>query len=400
MTKKRKEDLKKESTKDSFANSNSLFTKTLEMFSKDVGEGVIQSLSQLKETEQIGLSSGSLLLDWIINPKVGGMCIGKVLEVWGPYSTGKTTAVLGFCANATANGKRVVYADLERSLQPEVVLNAGVNEDLFTVIKMKDGRELTRVLGGLMKTGEVGVVVIDSLPHFKPIIEPKKGEDDADPTKPKMAFGASFQTEALDYLTALADDHGIVLILINQVRNRLDGYGGGKKPYGGDAKDHMVSVRLRFSGRATSSTSQITDDEGNIIGQYVSITSDKNKTSVPMKVAEVPLFLGRGIDPYMELALVAQKVGIVDGTAGRFKWTDTGESIAHGKNNFAKKLYEDNDLYQMLREKCIQSLGLHYEKSLKIVNAFHDDQGNKRTHIATDITTDIEKSVSSEDDAN
>lgn len=382
MAKKKEQKSEKPVKKEKEKAEDSFFSKTLAAYTEELGKNAIQSLSELREHKQFGLSSGSLLLDYVISSKLGGMAVGQAMEVWGPYSTGKTTVVLGFCANATANKKRVVYVDLERSLQDEMVSNAGIDEKYFTIIKIKDGRELTRVLGGLIKTGEVGVVVIDSLPKFKPIVEPKKGEDEADPTKPKIAHAASFQTEALDYLEYLADDHGTLLIYINQQRKNITGYGNPNKPWGSDAKDHGVSVRLAFTGRATGGKdSRITDEDGNLIGQYTKVVADKNKISIPMREAELPIFLGRGIDPYMELAIVAQKTGIVDGTAGRFKWADTGEPIAHGKDAFAKKLFDDTDLYRALREKCISALGLNYNPEMKLVNAFHDHNLVKRTHV-------------------
>jgi len=354
------------------------------MIATDHGDRAMRSLTEMKKEKILGWSSGSLLVDWVISPKSGGMNRGQVIEFWGPYSSGKTTVALGLCANVTANGLHVLYADLEGSLLPESIINAGVDPEYFQVTQIPDGRELTKILATLMKTGDVGLLVIDSLPFFEPIIEPKKGEDEADPTKPKIAFAASFQTTALKYLGAIAREHNITVVLINQIRKNLSGYGGGNIPYGGAAKDHLVSVRLRFSGKATNSTDKITDSEGNLIGQYTTVIGDKNKTSVPMQEARVPLILGRGVDPYMEVALVSQQVGIVDGGGGRFKWSDSGEPIAHGISAFTKKLYEDKELYMSLRARCIEGLNINYDKSLRIVNSFHNEKGEINDSIKVD----------------
>jgi len=262
-----------------------------------------------------------------------------------------------------------------------MVFNAGVDENYFSIIQHSDGRKLTHDLASLMKTGEVGVVVIDSLPSFKPIIEPRKGEDEVDPTKPKMAFASSFHSEAVPYLAALASEHNVVLIILNQMRKNLSGYGGGSMAYGGEVVKHQDSVRIKLSGKATSKDDRINDEFGNLVGQYTTIVVDKNKTSVPMREGRLPLFLGRGVNPYMELAMLALEVRIVEGTAGRFKWSSSGEAIAHGMNNFAQRLYDEPEFYSSLREKVIQRMGLVYASDVKQVNSFHDETFTKRKII-------------------
>jgi recombination protein RecA len=375
MAKKKKEESEKEAP--------SLFKKTIEMLNTEHGNQVIKSLTDRAKDRSIGLSSGSLVLDWAINAKLGGMPYGHVLEIYGPYSSGKTTIALGFCANATANKKQVIYADLERSLQSEMVLAAGIDEDYFSVVQCQDGRALAHDLVTLMKTGEVGVVVIDSLPQFKPLVEPKKAkkgkeEEEADPTKPKMAFAASFQSEAIPYLASIASDHNVILLVLNQIRKNLSSYGGGDIPYGGEVMKHQTSVRIKLAGKVTSKDDRILDSSGTLVGQNSRAEVNKNKTAVPMRGGSVPIFLGRGINPYLELAYYSQEVGIIEGIAGRFKWAGQDEQLAHGINNFSQVLYEDEDLYKTLRAKVIERMGIVYSPSVKVVNSFHDENFVKR----------------------
>lgn len=377
----RKAKVKQEELLEEKDNNNSLFKATLNMLNKEHGYSIVQSLTEMVNSDEVGLSSGSLLLDWAINQRLGGMPYGHVLEIYGPYSSGKTTLALGFCANATANCKRVIYADQERSLQPSMAINAGINADYFSVVKYKDGRKLTGILASLMKTGEVGVVVLDSLPNFKPCIDPKKGEDDIDPTKPKMAFAASFHSEAIPYLAAVASENNVLLIILNQIRKNLGGYGGGNIPYGGEVVKHQDSVRIRLSGKAANKDDRILDSFGNLVGQYTTILVDKNKTSIPMREGRIPIFLGRGVNPYLELVILAQEVGLVDGTAGRFKWADTGESIAHGKENFSQLLFDNIELYSKLRSMVIEKMSIKYNSNIKLVNSFHTEDYEKREII-------------------
>ena len=356
--------------------SKGLFDKALELLDT---EGIVESLESFMSRPVVGLSTGSLALDYIINPEAGGMQKGKIIELYGPFSSGKSTLALGLCANAVANKEHVLYVDAEGSMVASSILGAGIkdNDKFHLISNGSDVRKTANMIEGLMKTGEVGVVVIDSIPVWKPNIEPKKGEDEVDFTKPKMAFQASFLSEAIPHLATVARQHGIILVLLNQIRKNLSGYGAGTVPYGGTIIEHMDSVRIRLSGKAASTNDRIVDGDGKIIGQYTNCIADKNKTSIPMQEAKVPIFLGRGVNPYMEVAYLSQKVGIVDGTAGRFKWADSGENIAHGINEFTQVLFENKELYLSLRSKVIEKLGIKYQSDRKVVNSFHDTEGNR-----------------------
>lgn len=371
---------KNEGKTTSEAGSGGLFDKALDMLNTQHGNGIMESLTAFIEKPVVGTSTGSLSLDYIINPKAGGMPKGKIIDFYGPFSSGKTTLALGICANAVANNEKVIYIDAEGSLDPGLVVNAGIpnNSGLFHVTTHIDARLVANSVEVLMKTGEVGVVVIDSVPTFKPLMEPKKGEDDVDFTRPKMAFQASFLSDTIPHLAKIARQNNVILVLLNQIRNNLSGYGAGTIPFGGKIIEHMDSVRLRLSGKVQSVGDRISDEEGNIVGQYTTCVADKNKTSIPMQEAKLPIYLGKGVNPYMELAYLAQKVGLVDGAAGRFKWADSGEPLAHGINQFTQKLYDDFDLYWGLRLKVIEKLGICYDPNRKVVNAFHDETGKLR----------------------
>lgn len=367
-------------------NEDSLFNKALELISKEHGDKVIKTLSQMRTETLSGYSTGSLWLDWAINAEAGGILKGHVTEFYGQYSTGKTTLALGVCANVTANKKHVIYFDAEHSLQTANAVNAGVDEKYFTRIRERDGRQAAAMMEQLIKTGEVGLVVVDSVPAWQPLLDPKKGQDEVDFTKPKMAFHASFVSAALPHLAALCCAHDTALLLLNQERKNLTGYGSPTSAYGAEVIKHVDSVRVRCTGRVASTSSRINDTDGNIVGQYTEIVVDKNKTAVPMRQASLPLFLGRGVNPYLELAVISQEIGIVDGAAGRFKWKESGEAIAYGINAFTQKLYEDVDLYRILRDKVIEKLGIKYAHGSKVVNSFHDENFCQRQLISSNDT--------------
>ncbi len=354
-----------------------LFEKTLKLIGEKYGEGAVESLSKTLEQPLTGISTGSLYLDYIICPSAGGMPRGQTIEFWGPYSTGKSTIALGLCANATANHEYAVYVDAEGSLDPQMAKRAGVVDKYFHIMDPSDARKQALMIEMLMKSGETGVVVIDSLPAWKPDPEPKKGEDDVDFTKSRMAEQSSFLTQTVMHLVRVARVNKVVLVLLNQARENLNYMG--LKPFGGKAIEHVDSVRIRLTGRVANSSDRIIDPVNNkLVGQYTTALVDKNKTSIPMQEAKLPLFLGRGVNPYMEVAMLAQKAGIVTGVSGWFKFVDTGESIAHGIDNFSQKLFDDVEFYSSLRKKVIDKLCINYSPERNMVNAFHDESFNKR----------------------
>ena len=369
---------KEHKVNESINTDNSLFHKTVKILGEKYGEGIIESLTKTLERPLIGTSTGSLALDYIICPDVGGVPKGQVIEFYGPYSSGKTTLALGLCANATVNKEYVAYVDAEGSLNAKIIKNSGVDGEYFHFVDHPDARKSAMVVETLMKSGEVGVVVIDSLPVWRPAQEATKGKEEIDFTKQRMASQSSFLTDAIIHLARVARENKVILVLLNQIRYNLSGYGSPIKPFGGRAIEHLDGIRIKLSGKASSSADRILDPTNDLlVGQYTTAIADKNKTSIPMQEAKLPLFLCRGVNPYMELVTLSLKTGLVDGPAGRYKWVDSGEPIVYGLNNFAQKLYDDTELYTNLRSKVIEKLGLKYHKDRKVMNAFHDSLFNK-----------------------
>lgn len=364
---------KDDSTEQKEKKPTSLFDKTLEILSDRYGSEVVTSMEKIRQKPVKSISTGILSLDYIINPEQGGMVRGQVLDLYGADSSGKTTIALGMCANATANKEHVVYIDAEMSLSPKSVANANINEDYFKVVRQLDGQISADIAEALIKSGEVSLVVIDSLPQWKPLVKPKAGEETANFSQPKMAFQSLFHTHALGHLLQVASEHNTTLLIINQERSNLSGYGAPIQAFGGKAVKHYDSVRIRLTGKPTAKTEQIMDSQGNLIGQYTTAVAEKNKTSMPMREARVPIIFGYGVNPYMDIANQAVKCGVVIGTAGRYKWADTEEDIAHGLNNFTQLLFDNKEIYSKLKEEVANKLGIKYAENRKVINAFHDE---------------------------
>lgn len=369
----------KEASKKKVEKLDSLFDKTVQMLRKEYGDKIIQDLKVLKDEPVVGTSTGSIWLDSIICPEAGGMLKGHIIELWGPWSSGKTTIALGLCANATANKEKVIYVDAECALRTSSVINSGVQEDYFHLIRNKDARVVANILEKLIISGEVGLVVIDSVAAWKPLPEQKKNsKEEVDITKSKMALSASFLSETVPHLANACQESGTILVLLNQARVKFTTYGSaGHKPFGGEAVSHWDSVRMRLAGNVVYSTDRISDSDGNILGQYTKCLTDKNKIHRPMLEASVPLFHGIGVNPYMEVSKLAKLTGIIDVAGPWLKWADTGETICQGMDNFAQMLIDDKDLYKEIRSRVIKSLGINYGNR-KVVNSFHDENFKSR----------------------
>lgn len=342
------------------------FRVTLEHINREKGEEVISILSNKEIEFEGGLSSGSLGLDYAINKEAGGMKWGQLLQLYGKRSGGKTTLALGFAAECTKVHKKwCIFLDLEGTLDHKMAINSGVDPELFIKVE-EDGREAALIVERLMRAGNVGLVIIDSLAWWEPEVVPKKGKAEdslVDFTQPKVAYQGSFLTQVVKKLTRTAKKTGTVIIGINQIRGNLDPYSGEATlvPYGPHALDHAISVQALVKGKPKGSDNIITDSEGNLIGQYTKIVIDKNKTAVPMKEAKIPLIFGVGVNKYMEIVVLAQQWGVVTGAAGNFKWAETQEPICRGSAKFVEMVSMDEELYNNLRSKVIEVMGIKYQ---------------------------------------
>jgi recombination protein RecA len=348
-----------------------MFEKQAEVLQKKFGDGVIETLNSVQERPINRCSSGSLALDYLISPKLGGMRSGRLLQLWGPPGCGKTTLAMQFVANAMeTTGKRSVIIDAERTLDPSIALSAGVDPARCTLLKLRT-EEAINSLVSFLKTGEVGAVVIDSLSALKPSLASDK---EVDVTKRQVAYHANFISRWIDEVADLCADHDVLLIIINQVRNQLGTYMGGTKPAsGGYSYDHAVSVSLKLTGSVKSSSARILDSTGRPVGQFVTCKCDKSKIDMPQKEVRIPLFLGLGVNPFMELAeLAVSQTGVITAKGAYYYMTDDMDSgnIAQGMNALVNRLRQDNEFFVEVRDKVIEELELKYPQGAPFLNPF------------------------------
>lgn len=330
---------------------------------------LVETIEELNSKDRPSFSTGSISLDYLISAPKGGLEAGRVIEIWGPNSTGKTTLALSLAANVIKNTEKVaVHIDAEKALNASMLSNLGILERFYSMTT-GGAREQANAVVKMVETGEVGIVIVDSLPTWTPLPEGKKADDDPDVTKPKMGEKANFLGNAIHRLADVCYDTNCILVLLNQVRANLN-YGGGLMKYPVHSIEHHVSVVLKLMGTAKSKDRVILNATNDVIGQRVTATSEKNRLDVPMKTVDIPLILGYGVNPYMEIADLAITAGIIDRKGA---WYTIGEHKVQGSDKVYQHLFDNPEDFKRIKEETIKALKINYSKTKKIYNPLLKD---------------------------
>jgi len=310
---------------------------------------VIKPMSEQDDLEVRTVSTGCLSLDAALGR--GGMALGRVYEVFGAPSGGKTTLSMSVMAQAQKRGMQCVFVDAEHSADPKLFRNMGVSlEDLLT-IKAFAGDDNLDALETLMKTNEVDVAVIDSVSALIP-----KSEALASIGDEFMGLLARLMSKALRKLSPVASATNTLLIFVNQVRSKIGGYGNPEITTGGVALDFWATGRIKVTGGEVVSSrikAPITDD---VVGHHTSFHVRKNKLAPPFRNASVPLIYGVGYDTQWEVLTLSEQLGLVEKSGAWYKYDD--KNFAQGEWNAKEHLRTDVELYNKLREQIIDMLGL------------------------------------------
>lgn len=304
---------------------------------KENGDESIVRLGDKKKSKVSVVSSGSLNLDLALG--VGGLPKGRIIEIYGPESSGKTTVALHAVAETQKAGGTAAFIDAEHALDPVYARAIGVNIDDLYLSQPDDGEQALEITETLINSGAVDIVVIDSVAALVPRqeIEGEMGES-------HMGVQARLMSQALRKLTAIVSKTNCIVIFINQLRDKIGiAYGNPETTTGGKALKFYASVRLDV--RKTETLKQGTESYGN----RVKVKVVKNKVAPPFKVAEFDILYGKGISKSSEIIDMAVSLNIVEKSGSWFSYD--GAKIAQGKDN-ARKFFEDNsELMKELEEK-------------------------------------------------
>lgn len=320
-------------------------SKLLESAVKEIqekyGEGSIMKLGEARRVDIDVIPTGSFLLDMALG--VGGMPRGRIIEIFGPESSGKTTLALHIIREAQKKGGLAAFVDAEHALDPEYAKKIGVKiNDLF-ISQPDTGEQALEIVESLVRSNAIDVVVIDSVAALTP-----RAEIEGDMGQQHIGLQARLMSHALRKLTAIISKTRTVVIFINQIRMQIGVmWGNPETTPGGKALKFYSSVRCDVRRAA-----QIKKGE-EIVGNRVKAKVVKNKVAPPFKTAEFDIFYNEGISYEADLINTALKFGIINKSGASFTY-DTLK-LGHGFDNAKNYLKEDaktsSDLIKKIREK-------------------------------------------------
>ncbi|KRM90355.1 recombinase A [Liquorilactobacillus cacaonum DSM 21116] len=320
----------------------------LKKIEKNFGKGSIMRMGEKADTQISTISSGSLALDEALG--VGGYPRGRIVEIYGPESSGKTTVALHAVAEVQSNGGVAAYIDAENALDPAYATKLGVNIDELLLSQPDTGEQGLEIADALVSSGAIDIVVVDSVAALVPRAEIEGEMGDA-----HVGLQARLMSQALRKLSGTINKTKTIAIFINQIREKVGVmFGNPETTPGGRALKFYSTVRLEVR-RAE----QIKDGT-EIIGNRVKIKVVKNKVAPPFKRAEVDIMYGEGISKTGELVDMAVEKDIVKKSGS---WYSYGEDrIGQGRENAKQYLADHSEIMQEVTLKVRQAYGIADEE--------------------------------------
>lgn len=314
----------------------------IESLQSRFGEGAIMRLGDRKKVNIDSIPSGSFSLDIALG--VGGLPKGRIIEIYGPESSGKTTLALHAVAEVQKKGKRAAFIDAEHALDPEYAAKIGVKVKDLIISQPDNGEEALNILESLVRSGMIDIVVIDSVAALTP-----KAEIEGEMGQQHIGLQARLMSHALRKITAIADKAGVVIIFINQLRQKIGiMFGNPETTPGGLALKFYASVRIDVRRIA-----QVKKGE-DVIGNRVKAKVVKNKVAPPFKIAEFDIMYGEGISYESDVINTALKHGVIAKSGASYSFG--GEKLGAGFDNVRLKLKEDKKLLEAIKKKTTETM--------------------------------------------
>ncbi len=308
----------------------------LKMIEKKYGAGAIMRLGQSKTLDVEAIPTGSLTLDMALG--IGGVPRGRIIEIYGPESSGKTTVALSIIAQAQKLGGEVAFIDVEHALDPVYSKALGVNTDELLVSQPDSGEQALEIAEALIRSGAIDVIVIDSIAAMT-----TRAEIDGEMGDLHVGQLARLMSQAMRKLTAAISKSNCVAIFINQVREKIGVmYGNPETTPGGRALKFYASVRIEVrKGEVIKSGSEI-------IGAETKCKVVKNKVAPPFKEAHFDMMYGQGISRVGELLDIATELDIIKKGGSWFSYKD--QKLGQGRDNVKELLKNDEALMKEIEE--------------------------------------------------
>ena len=324
-------------TNPNLPNKDKALEEALKGIEKTFGKGSIMRLGERPHVDVDVIPSGSILLDQALG--VGGYPKGRIVEIYGPESSGKTTLALEAIAQAQKKGGRAAFIDAEHSIDPEYAAKLGVDIDELILSQPDNGEQALEITERLAESGAIDIIVVDSVAALVP-----QAEIEGTMTDNQVGLQARLMSKGLRKIAGMLNKTGTVVIFINQLREKVGVlYGNPETTTGGRALKFYASIRIDI--RRAEAIKSGTD----IIGNSVKIKIVKNKVSPPFKSCTIDMVYGVGISKYAELLDIGEQVGLLQKTGAWY--TYNGEKIGNGREAAKAYLRDRPEVAAELEEK-------------------------------------------------
>ncbi|MDD5933435.1 MAG: recombinase RecA [bacterium] len=323
------------------SNSSETLQTVLQQIEREFGKGSVVRLGDKPKVDVEALSSGSILLDSCLG--IGGYPKGRIIEIYGPESSGKTTLALTAVAEAQSKGGIAAYIDAENSIDPEYAKNLGVNIDDLILSQPDSGEEALEIVESLASSGVFSLIVVDSVAALVP-----KAELDGAMIDSSVGLQARMMSKAMRKITGVLSKNNCTVIFINQLRDKVGViYGSNETTTGGRALKFFASVRIDIR------RSEAIKDGINIIGNTCNIKVVKNKVAPPFRSCKIDIIYGKGISKEGELLDLGLEYGYVKRSGS---WYEIyGERMGQGRETAKQFLAENTDIRDKLKENIVSN---------------------------------------------
>ena len=314
----------------------------LTQIEKQFGKGAVMRLGENKHMNVDHISTGSLTLDIALG--IGGLPRGRIVEIYGPESSGKTTLSLHCIAEGQKNNGNVAFIDVEHALDPTYAAALGVDVDSLLVSQPDTGEDALEIAEALIRSGAIDVIVIDSVAALVP-----KAEIEGEMGDSHVGLHARLMSQALRKLAGAINKSNCVAIFINQLREKVGVvYGNPEVTTGGRALKFYSSVRIDIRKQ------EVLKQNGEMIGAHTKAKVVKNKLAPPFREAEFDIMYGKGISRTGELLDLAVKADVVQKAGAWFSYD--GKRLGQGRDNVKELLENDKELSKEIEDKLMANI--------------------------------------------